>query len=88
MGAELMKRGMIYAPDYVLNAGGIINVMGEIAGDFDPAWVQGKLAGLEKTLGEILDQADKEGRPSNLVADEIARNRIEELRLAKVAKLA
>lgn len=88
MGAEIMKRGIIYAPDYVLNAGGIINVMGEIAGDFDPAWVQGKLAGLEQTLGEILDQSDKEGRPSNLIADEIARSRIEDLRSAKITKVA
>ena len=88
MGAELLKRGKIYAPDYVLNAGGIINVMGEIAGDFDPAWVQGKLAGLERTLGEILDQSDKEGRPSNIIADEIARARIEDLRVAKMSKVA
>jgi leucine dehydrogenase len=83
MGAELQKRGKLFAPDYVLNAGGIINVMGEIEGDFDPAWVQGKLRGLEETLGEILDQSETEGRPSNIIADEIARNRIEEKRAAK-----
>ena len=88
MGAEIMKRGIVYAPDYVLNAGGIINVMGEIAGDFNPAWVQGKLTGLEQTLGEILDQSDKEGRPSNVIADEIARQRIEEKRAAKMSKVA
>jgi leucine dehydrogenase len=83
MGAEIQKRGKLYAPDYVLNAGGIINVMGEIEGDFDPAWVQGKLQGLEETLGEILDQSESEGRPSNIIADEIARNRIEEKRAAR-----
>lgn len=88
MGAEILKRGMIYAPDYVLNAGGIINVMGEIAGDFNPEWVKGKLVGLENTLAEILDQSDREGRPSNLIADEIARQRIEEKRAAKLAKVA
>lgn len=88
MGAEIQKRGKLYAPDYVLNAGGIINVMGEIAGDFDPAWVQGKLQGLEKTLGQILDKSENEGRPSNIIADEVARNRIEEARSAKVVEVA
>jgi leucine dehydrogenase len=92
MGAELQKRGKIYAPDYVLNAGGIINVMSEIgigimgkpASDYDSGWVENKLVGLEKTLGEILDLSDKEGRPSNIIADEIARNRIEDARSGKV----
>ena len=85
MGGQLQQRGILYAPDYVINAGGIINVMGEIQGDFDPAWVQGKLDGLEKTLGEILDRAESEGRPSNVIADEMARARIEEARLKKAA---
>jgi len=88
LGAELQKRGKIYAPDYVLNAGGIINVVGEIQGSYDPAWVQGKLAGLENTLAEILDQSESEGCPSNIIADEIARNRIEEKRAAKTLEAA
>ncbi|WP_300543406.1 Glu/Leu/Phe/Val dehydrogenase dimerization domain-containing protein [Maricaulis sp.] len=88
MGAEVQKRGKLYAPDYVLNAGGIINVMGEISGDFNPEWVKGKLDGLEVTLAEILDQSESEGRPSNIIADEIARQRIEEKRAKKVAEVA
>ncbi|WP_109260783.1 Leu/Phe/Val dehydrogenase [Hyphobacterium indicum] len=85
MGAALQKRRILYAPDYVINAGGIINVMGEIRGDFDPQWVKGKLAGLEATLGEILDRAENEGRPSNDIADEMARARLEEAAAAKAA---
>ena len=88
MGAQLQARGKIYAPDYVINAGGIINVMGEIAGDFNPEWVKGKLDGLEATLGEILDLSSDQGRPSNVIADELARQRIEEKRAAKLAKVA
>lgn len=76
MGAELQKRGILYAPDYVINAGGIINVMGEIDSRFDAKWVEGKLVTLKSTLGEILDTAESEGRPANLVADELARQRI------------
>lgn len=85
MGAALQKRGILYAPDYVINAGGIINVMGEIRGDYDPEWVKGKLVALEATLGEILDRAENEGRPSNVVTDEMARARLEEAAAAKAA---
>ena len=53
-----------------------------------PEWVKGKLDGLEATLGEILDQSNNEGRPSNIIADEIARQRIEEKRAAKLGKVA
>jgi len=76
MGAELQKRGILYAPDYVINAGGIINVMGELNPHFDAKWVEGKLVKLKDTLGEILDTARRENRPANLVADEIARQRL------------
>ena len=76
MGDELVKRGILYAPDYVINAGGIINVMGELDSRFDSQWVEGKLATLKATLGEIMDTAARENRPSNLVADEIARQRL------------
>ncbi|MFC4724501.1 Leu/Phe/Val dehydrogenase [Glycocaulis abyssi] len=84
MGAELMKRKVAYAPDYVINAGGIINIMGEIDSRFDKKWVEGKLQGLKATLAEILDTAENEGRPANLIADEIARQRIEDARAGKL----
>ncbi len=83
MGAELQKRGILYAPDYVINAGGIINVMGDIDPKFDSVWVEGKLVTLKATLGEIFDLADKEGRPANIVADEIARRRLQRAADAK-----
>ncbi len=86
MGAELQKRGILYAPDYVINAGGIINVMGELDSRFNADWVQGKLRTLKQTLGEIMDKASDEGRPANVVSDEIARQRLAEA--AEKKKLA
>ncbi|MEO1039266.1 MAG: Glu/Leu/Phe/Val dehydrogenase dimerization domain-containing protein [Pseudomonadota bacterium] len=80
MGAELQKRGILYAPDYVINAGGIINVMGDLDPRFDANWVEGKLQGLKATLGEILDRSDAGGRPANVISDEIARQRLEDAR--------
>ena len=88
MGAALQQRGILYAPDYVINAGGIINIMGELDNRFNAAWVQGKLRTLKQTLGEILDTAENEGRPANVVSDEIARQRISEAAEQKKKKAA
>jgi len=80
-GRELFARGILYAPDYVINGGGIINVAGEIRAlergeAFDPAWVDEKLDRLALTLEEVLDQAQHERRPTHEVANEIAKARI------------
>ncbi len=80
-GREIFKRGLLYAPDYVINGGGIINVAGEIRAlereeAFDPAWVDAKLDRLALTLEEVLEQALRERRPTHEVANEIARARI------------
>ena len=82
-GEALFARGLVYAPDYVINGGGIINVAGEIraldAGEaFDPAWVAGKLDRLMATLADILDRSAAERRPTHEIAGEIARARIAE----------
>jgi leucine dehydrogenase len=80
-GKALFAHGILYAPDFVINGGGIINVAGEIralAADepFDPAWVEAKLAELMVTLESVLDRSAHERRPANEVAIEIARARI------------
>ena len=80
-GRAAFERGVLYAPDYVVNGGGITNVAGEIRAlergeAFDPAWVEAKLKRLMQTLDEVFDQARAERRPTQDVADEIARARI------------
>ena len=80
-GEALFARGLVYAPDYVINGGGIINVAGEIAAlqanaAFDPAWVAAKLDRLMQTLGEVLDRSRDERRPTHEIAGEIARARM------------
>lgn len=81
VGRAVFERGLLYAPDFVINGGGIINVAAEIrgietGGAYDPAWVEGKLARLMQTLGEVLDRSAAERRPADEVAVEIARARI------------
>jgi len=76
MGELLRRKGILYAPDYVINGGGIINVAAEISGNYSREWVDGKLARLIETLGEVLDEARSTDQPANAVADRIARKRI------------
>ena len=76
MGEALRQSGILYCPDYVINAGGIINVAAELSGDFNPAWVEDKLGGIERTFQDILDAAKAENLPTNVVADRMARARI------------
>lgn len=76
MGAELLKRDILYCPDYVLNAGGIINVAAEVSGTYDYGWVDGKIEGLRATLQEVFARSDASARPTNEIADEMARERL------------
>ena len=76
MGEKVREAGILYAPDYVINGGGIINVAAEISGSYSRDWVDQKLDTLITTLGTVLDDAISAGRPTNEVADEIARARI------------
>ena len=78
MGELLRRKGILYAPDYVINGGGIINVAAEISGTYSREWVDQKLQRLMQTLGEVLDEALSSGQPTNEVADRIARQRIAE----------
>jgi leucine dehydrogenase len=80
-GRAVFNHGLLYAPDYVINGGGIINVAGEIRAiergeAFDAGWVDAKLGRLTRTLEEVLDRAAAENRPTNEVANEIAKARI------------
>jgi leucine dehydrogenase len=76
MGEFVRRKGIVYAPDYVINGGGIINVASEIRGDYSMDWVNDKLDTLIATLEQVMDTALSEDVPTNLVADRIARARI------------
>ena len=80
-GRALFEKGMVYAPDFVINGGGIINVAAEIraldnGAAYDPAWVEAKLDRLMTTLEEVLQRSKDEDRPTHEIADRIARSRI------------
>lgn len=79
----LKQRGILYAPDYVINGGGIINVAAEISGRYDPVWVQTRLDRLMETLEGVFAEAARLDLPAGEVADRMARARIDAAKLRK-----
>ena len=71
-GARLHARGVLYAPDYVINAGGIINVGLEYLGQGDRAEVESRIALIPERLHQVWDESAQTGDPAATVADRIA----------------
>jgi len=72
-GARLAERGILYAPDYVINAGGVISVAREYLGQSSREEVRAEIGRIPDRLRAIFAEAEKTGRPTNEVADELAR---------------
>ena len=72
-GTRLAERDILYAPDYVINAGGIINVAHEYFGDSSEERVRADVEKIPERLRAIFDEANETGQPTNLIADELAR---------------
>ena len=77
-GDELQKRGILYAPDYVINAGGLINVYGELNG-WSNERSQRKAGEIYDTLLQLFELSKKEGLPTYEAADRLAERRIEQV---------
>lgn len=75
-GAELMQRGIIYAPDFLINAGGIINVYAELE-NYGRQEIIRKTENIYQTTLEILTKAESQGITAHAAAMEIAKGRIE-----------
>ena len=74
-GRLLAERGILYAPDYVINAGGVINILFE-GKSYDHQAALDRAAKIGDTLAEIFRRADEEGQPTNAIADRMAMERI------------
>jgi leucine dehydrogenase len=75
-GERLHARGILYAPDYVINAGGIINVCTEYLGDGDASLVRRRLEGIPQRLEQIWAESEASGRDPAAVADAMAQRLI------------
>lgn len=77
MARLLMERGILYAPDYVANAGGVIEVGWQRREDYSRDRVMAHIAAIEKTLEAIFDRARREKRSPAYVADRMAEERFQ-----------
>ncbi len=75
-GARLHARGILYAPDYVINAGGIINVCTEYLDDGDASLVRKRIEGIPVRLEQIWAESKASGRDPAAVADAMAQRLI------------
>lgn len=83
-GYSLFKSGIVYAPDFAINAGGLINVSEELDG-YNQHKVLAKVTKLYNTIEDILQRSKKEGVPPHVAADRLAEQRLSEGRLQKKA---
>lgn len=74
-GVALRKQNILYAPDYAINAGGLINVAQEYRG-YDEQSARRKTAAIYDTMLEIFERADAEGVSTHRVTNRIAEERI------------
>lgn len=76
MADELTRKGHLYAPDYAINAGGIIDVCYERTGG-TPEQVKVHIEEIGDTLTQIFQRAEAEGLTTAALADRLARERLE-----------
>jgi leucine dehydrogenase len=75
-GTVLEERGILYAPDYAINAGGLMNVAIELQG-YDRDRAYRTVSTIYDIIGKIFAIADRDGIPSWQAADRLAEERIE-----------
>jgi leucine dehydrogenase len=79
-GDDLHQRGILYAPDYAINAGGLVNVAQEVVG-YDPKVARERTMKIYDTIWEIADRSAKLHSPTYKIADIMV-----EEKLAKAAR--
>lgn len=81
-GDALHARGIVYAPDYVVNAGGLLSLLFE-TGRTDEDGVRRRVDGIGPTLAGLLRRARDEGRPPHRIADAVVEARLADARARK-----
>ncbi len=81
VGEALDRRGVLYAPDFVVNAGGLLSVLFE-TGVLDEAGIVKRVERIGADLAELLDRAEREDAPPFRIADRIVAERLAAARAA------
>ncbi len=79
-GEELHRRGILYAPDYVVNAGGIINVSAELGTAYNPDLAREKTERIYEVMERVIHTSKREEIPTFMAADHLAEERLASVR--------
>ena len=74
--ASLQRREILYAPDFIVNSGGLISVYAELRG-LASEWVRRRAEGIEQVLGRVLEEATLDDTSPLIAAERIAAKRLE-----------
>jgi len=83
-GKRLLEKGIVYAPDFLINAGGLINVYAEYLGGYNRESTYKQAEKIYDTCTAILDKSEKENIPTQQAATELAWNRIQAMGKVKL----
>jgi len=81
-GDALHARGILYAPDYIVNAGGLLSLLFEV-GEADEDGVLARVKGIGERVAELLAEAQRRGEAPHAVADRIAEERLAAARASR-----
>jgi leucine dehydrogenase len=82
-GGLLRERGIVYAPDYVINAGGVIDIAAGRENSSDPESTRRQVEAIGDRIAALLERADREDRPTGDVADDLALERLARARAGR-----
>jgi len=77
-GPMLMEKGILYAPDYVINAGGLINVASELEG-YNKERAHSQASRIYDTMIDIFNHAEEAGIPTYVASNELAIKRLQQI---------
>ena len=82
-GIDLRERGILYIPDFVINAGGVINLSFEMGRTYSESHAMERVAKIYDSVNSILALSDENGAPPVQAAESLAEERIRLARLAE-----
>jgi len=86
MGQKLRERNILYAPDYVINAAGVISVGLEAMGEWEGGEMLARIDRIGETLTAIFERADREEKSTAEIADQMAQEIVERARIGRAAE--
>ncbi len=89
MGDRLHARGIVYAPDFVINAGGVINIAEELGRAYDPERARRSVERIERHPGRgVRARSERDGIAPHVAADRLAEERIAAARATRTDSVA